>query len=238
MPSIHFQGVTKIYSRQSREFFWRFLLEALGSGKTAPHYALRNATFQFSAGDAVGVVGHNGAGKTTLLNLVARLTVPEEGVVRVEGRVAAMMELGSGFHPDLTGTENLRINAALHGLSARQTEEAFAAIIEFSELGDFIHEPLRTYSQGMILRLAFSVTVSTRPDILLIDELLAVGDEGFQRKCFARLRQLRDAGTILLCVSHYPDVLREVCHTAMWLDQGRIVQVGPLDQVVASYRSG
>lgn len=239
MPRIELSGVSKFYAKQSREFFWRVLLEALGGKKPAAHQALRDCSLKLSTGDALGIVGHNGAGKTTLLNLVAGLTVPEEGAVQVEGRVAAMMELGSGFHPDLTGLENLRINAAIQGLSKGETESLTPAIIEFSEIGEFIAEPLRTYSQGMILRLAFSVSVHANPDILLIDELLAVGDQDFQEKCFAKLEEMKREGKILVCVSHFPEVLGRICNLGLWLDHGRTVRLGPVKAVLEAYqRSG
>jgi ABC-type polysaccharide/polyol phosphate transport system ATPase subunit len=235
MPLIEFEGVSKIYSRQSREFVWRFLLEALGGKKGAPHYALRDVTLRVEGGAAVGVVGHNGAGKSTLLNLVAGLTVPEEGTVRVEGRVCAMMELGSGFHPDLTAAENVRINAALLGMTRQQVEERFERIVEFAGMREFIGEPLRTFSQGMVLRLAFSVVAHAEPDILLIDEVLVVGDQDFQEKCYAFFREMKQAGKILLCVSHAPEVLSRICDEGIWLERGELKMRGALEEVLERY---
>ena len=238
MPSIHFDGVSKTYSRQSREFVWRFLLEALGGRKKAPYYALRDISVRIDAGQAVGIVGHNGAGKSTLLNLVARLTVPEQGQVAVNGRVCAMMEMGSGFHPDLTGAENAEINAALLGLSKSEVKKQFNNIVEFAGIADFIHEPLRTYSQGMVLRLAFAVVAHADPDILLIDEVLVVGDREFQDKCFAFFRDLKRRGKILLCVSHSADLLEKVCDYALWLDHGELKTQGLLAEVMEAYANG
>lgn len=235
MPFIRFDRVSKTYSRQSREFMWRFLLEAFGGRKQVPYYALRNVSFSVEPGEVVGVIGHNGAGKSTLLNLVAGLTVPEEGKVEVEGRVCAMMELGSGFHPDLTGAENVEINAALLGMSRAKVKEQFDSIVEFAGLADFIKEPLRTYSQGMVLRLAFSVVAHADPDILLIDEVLVVGDQEFQEKCFGFFRDLKRRGKILLCVSHSPEVLRRICDVGLWLDHGELRMHGRLDEMLDQY---
>ena len=203
-----------------------------------PIHALRDVSFELRDGESLVIVGHNGAGKSTLLNLVAELTTPEEGKVNVEGRITALLELGSGFHPDLTGIENLRLNASLLGLSRKETEAVFDRIVEFSELGDFITEPLRTYSQGMILRLAFSVAVHVKPDILLVDEILAVGDQDFQKKCIDRIFQLKRQGKILLCVSHATDIVNQLCDKALWIEAGRVVKQGPVEPVLAAYRSG
>jgi len=238
MPRVRFHHVTKVYRRQSRQFFWRFLVETLGGRRADPIYALRDVCFEVGAGQALAVIGRNGAGKSTLLSLVAGLTTPESGSVEVDGRVLALLELGSGFHPDLTGAENLRVNAALCGLTRRETEERFDEIVEFAELADFIHEPLRTYSQGMILRLAFSVAIHADADILLLDEMIAVGDADFQRKSFRRIREMKQQGRTLLCVSHVPEILKELCEEAIWLDSGRIVLRGPAEEVIDAYVTG
>ena len=238
MPLIRFDRVTKTYSRQSRQFLWRFLLEAFGRKRAEPIQALRDVSFEVTEGRSLAVIGRNGAGKSTLLSLVAGLTAPEAGTVEVEGRVMALLELGSGFHPDLTGAENLRINAALSGLSRQETEERFQRIVEFGELGEFIQEPLRTYSQGMILRLAFSVAIHVDADILLLDEVLVVGDLEFQRKSLRRIVELKRQGKILLCVAHTPEMLKELCEEALWLDSGRAILQGPAEEVIDAYQSG
>ena len=235
MPRIECREMTKIYSRQSREFFYRFLLEALGQRKVAPLYALREVSFRIDDGESVGIIGHNGAGKTTLLNLIAGLTVPEEGEIRVNGRISALMELGSGFHPDLTGEENLVINGALLGLTKQQVRDGAAGITGFSGLGDFIKEPLRTYSQGMVLRLAFSVIVHADPDILLIDEMLAVGDQEFQDKCREHLQRMRQAGKVIVCTSHSAAEMTRLCDRGLWLDHGRLMADGPIQDVLERY---
>jgi lipopolysaccharide transport system ATP-binding protein len=166
--------------------------------------------------------------------LVAGISKADEGVVTVNGQVAALLELGSGFHPSLTGRENVRLNAALLGLSRRQTTEAFERIVDFSGIRDFIDEPLRTYSTGMMMRLAFSVAVNRDPEILLVDEVLAVGDAAFQAKCIEKIREFRDAGKTLLCVSH-SSMIRQLCDRAIWLDHGELILSGPVDDVLEAY---
>jgi ABC-type polysaccharide/polyol phosphate transport system ATPase subunit len=237
MAHVAFQNVSKIYTKQSRQFFFSYFLEVLGRKRKPQElfYALRDVSFEVGRGDTLGIVGHNGAGKSTLLSLVAGLTVPEEGSVSVSGRVMAMLELGSGFHPDLTGMENLRMNAALCGLTKEETLAASERILEFSELGDFIHEPIRTYSQGMVLRLAFSIAVHVEPDILLLDEILAVGDKDFQKKCLKRVMELRDSGTILLIVSHIPTLLQEFCKKGLWIEKGGVIMQGEASEVFNAY---
>ena len=235
MPYVEFHGVSKIYSRQSREFFWSFLVEAFGAKKAVPLYALRDVDFRAESGEAVAVVGRNGAGKTTLLSLVAGLTVPEAGRVRVEGRVSPLLELGAGYHPDLTGRENVIINAALLGLGRADTERCRERIVDFAGLRGSIDEPLRTYSQGMIMRLAFAVAVHVAPDIVLVDEVLAVGDAPFQSKCVERLKEMKRQGAILLCVSHVNPLLREICDRAIWLEGGSLKRQGTVEEVLLEY---
>jgi len=200
-------------------------------------HALREVSFSIHPGESMAVIGHNGAGKSTLLNLTTKLCRPDRGSIEVNGRVAALLELGAGFHPDLTGAENLRINAALMGFSRRNIREKFAEIVAFSELEDFIDEPLRTYSTGMMMRLAFSVAVSVDPDILIIDEVLGVGDMSFQAKCLERIMQFRNAGKTMLCVSHSNETLMGLCDQAMWLDHGRLMECGPINHVVEAYKN-
>ena len=187
---------------------------------------MRNVSFRLEEGESLAIVGSNGAGKSTLLGLAAGLTLPDEGSVVVNGRIAALLELGSGFHPDLTGAENLVLNAALLGLSKRKTNELFDRIVEFSGIGEFIDDPLRTYSSGMVMRLAFSIAIQCEPDILLIDEVLAVGDASFQEKCREALVAFRRAGKSMLFVSHSPAPVREMCDRAIWIDHGAVMMDG------------
>ncbi|MCC7342986.1 MAG: ABC transporter ATP-binding protein [Bryobacterales bacterium] len=234
---IAFEGVSKRFQRHGGQSLLRhFAGRVFGSGDAEPFYALRDVSFSLSRGESLAVIGRNGAGKSTLLSLVAGLCQPEQGKVTVRGTVGALLELGTGFHPDLTGRENLHLNAALVGFSRRETLDAEPAIIEFAELADFIDEPIRTYSQGMTMRLAFSIAVHSRPDILMVDEVLAVGDARFQARCRERIFALRDAGCTFLFVSHAPRDVTEFCRRAILLEGGRVMADGAADDVLGEYQ--
>jgi lipopolysaccharide transport system ATP-binding protein len=236
MSVIHFQGVSKSFSRHAGRMLLRDRVTHWLSGHhTERFYALKNVSFEVEAGEGLAVVGPNGAGKSTLLGLVAGLSKPDAGCVEVNGKVAALLELGSGFHPDLTGEENVRVNASLIGLSRRRTSELYDEIVDFAGIGDFINEPLRTYSSGMIMRLAFSVAINMDPEVLLVDEVLAVGDTAFQEKCFERVRQVRHTGKTLMCVSHSTAMVREMCDRAIWLDHGEMMMAGRIGEVIEAY---
>lgn len=236
MALIEFHNVSKIFQLHGGQMLVReHLAHFLRGTKQQRFHALKHVSFQVQPGESLAVIGANGAGKSTLLSLVAGLAKPDEGTVKVNGSVAAMLELGSGFHPDLTGAENVRLNALLLGLSRKKTEELFDEIVEFSGIGDFISEPLRTYSSGMMMRLAFAVAINVNPSILLIDEVLAVGDAAFRAKCMERIHQFRRAGKTLLCVSHMPAMLQELCDQAIWLDHGEVVMTGTLPEVLETY---
>jgi ABC-type polysaccharide/polyol phosphate transport system ATPase subunit len=236
MPLVEFRAVSKSFARHTGRMLLRDrLAHWLKGGHRDRFYALKNISFAVEAGEGLAVIGSNGAGKSTLLGLVAGLAQPDEGTVEVNGRIAALLELGSGFHPDLTGAENIRVNAALMGLTRRRVAELFDEIVEFSGIGEFIGEPLRTYSSGMVMRLAFSVAINMDPEILLVDEVLAVGDAAFQEKCFGRLHRFRNAGKTLLCVSHSAAMVREMCHRAIWLDHGELMMSGRVKDVIEAY---
>jgi ABC-type polysaccharide/polyol phosphate transport system ATPase subunit len=236
MPVIEFRNVSKAFTRVHGRVLMRNHLARLFRPQPVDRfYALKHVSFQVDHGESLAVIGPNGAGKSTLLSMVAGLCPPDAGTVEVNGRIAALLELGSGFHPDLTGVENVRMNASLMGLSRKRTAELLDEIVEFSGIGDFIDEPLRTYSSGMVVRLAFSVAVNTDPEILLIDEVLAVGDQAFQAKCSEKIHDFRRRGKTLLCVSHAPGMLQTLCDRAIWLDHGELVLNGPLSEVAAAY---
>lgn len=236
MHTVEFDRVHKIYQRhKGPKFLRQHLKDWFRRDPAQEFHALKDVSFSVAEGESLAIIGSNGAGKSTLLSLVAGLSPPEMGVVRVRGRLAALLDLGSGFHPDLTGRENVRMNASLLGFSRRKTRELFDQIVEFAGMREFIDEPLRTYSSGMIVRLAFSVAVNVDPDILLIDEVLAVGDQAFQEKSFERVCALRRAGKSLLCVSHSPGMLKQLCDRAIWLDRGEVVLQGPIDEVLDAY---
>jgi len=236
MFTVEFDRVHKIYRRHSGPKFLRQHLKDRFRPKLENGFhALKDVSFRVAEGESLAIVGSNGAGKSTLLSLVAGLAPPDEGEVRVNGKVVAMLELGSGFHPDLTGRENLDLNASLLGFSRKSTKALSNEIVNFSGIRDFIDEPLRTYSSGMVMRLAFSVAVHVDPEILLIDEVLAVGDQAFQEKCFERVCELKRNGKSLLCVSHSPAMLRQLCDRAIWLDHGEVVLQGDIHQVLDAY---
>jgi ABC-type polysaccharide/polyol phosphate transport system ATPase subunit len=233
--SIVLDGVSKTFHRHTGKLLLRKHLAAVfRRQRTEPFYALRNVSFRIAPGESVALIGSNGAGKSTLLSIIAGVAVPDAGKAWVDGHVGALLQLGAGFHPDLTGVENLRLNASLLGMSAKRTDELFDSIVEFAEIGDFIGEPLRTYSSGMMMRLAFAVAVYTDPDILLVDEILAVGDHAFQAKCRAKIEDLRASGKTLLCVSHGSVV--KLCERAIWLNHGEVVMDGPAAEVSDAYQ--
>jgi lipopolysaccharide transport system ATP-binding protein len=236
-PVIEFSGVWKDFPKHTGRLLLRAYLKNLFTPQSKPEafHALKNVSFRIDHGESLAVVGSNGAGKSTLLSLVAGLAPPDRGGVNVNGRLAALLELGSGFHPDLTGAENVRLNAALLGINRSRFTQIFSDIVDFAELADFIHEPLRTYSTGMMMRLAFSVAVNVDPDILLIDEVLAVGDQAFQTKCFERMLDFRSRGKTILCVSHATGMLQHLCDRAIWLDHGELMLDGPLADVADAY---
>jgi ABC-type polysaccharide/polyol phosphate transport system ATPase subunit len=229
--------VSKIFKRHTGQRLLRQHLSSwLRRDRAETFYALKDVTFSIPHGTSLGICGSNGAGKSTLLNLMTGLGRPEEGRIEVNGRVAALLELGSGFHPDLTGAENLRLNAALLGFNQKQTRALFDSIVEFSGIGEFIDEPLRTFSSGMILRLAFSIAMSVEPDLLIVDEILAVGDQAFQEKCHQRVQQLRRRGTTFVCVSHSTKMLLDLCDVGIWLDHGEVVLQGSMSEVIGAYQ--
>ena len=236
MALIEFERVSKIFAHTGGAKLLRsHLLDRFKRQKGDIFYALNDVSFRLNQGESMAVIGRNGAGKSTLLGITAGLCKPSAGSVTVRGRVAALLELGSGFHTDLTGLENVRLNASLLGLSRSRMGEVLESIIDFSEIRDFILDPVRTYSSGMVMRLAFAVAVHVDPDILIIDEVLGVGDQRFQVKCFDRIRQFKQAGKTLLFVSHGGETVRQLCDRAIWLDHGKMVRDGPPGQVLDAY---
>lgn len=198
-------------------------------------WALRHLTFSIPHGHMVGVIGPNGAGKSTLLQLIGGVGRLDEGHIETCGQVGALLDLGAGFHPDLTGRENIFISAVIAGLTRREVRDRFDSIVDFSELEHFIDSPLRTYSSGMKMRLAFSVAAHVRPEILLIDEVLSVGDLSFQKKSFERITDFKARGCTIILVTHDHEVVREICDEVIWINSGRMIQHGPPDQVVDQY---
>src|ERR671918_3002995 len=195
-------------------------------------WALHDVSFDVREGTTFGLIGHNGSGKTTLLKCIAGILRPTSGTIRQRGRLAALLELGAGFHPDLTGRENVYLNASFLGLSRRDTDRIFDDVVAFAELEEFVDNQVKFYSSGMLVRLGFAVAVHVDPEVLLIDEVLAVGDESFQRRCIDRVRRFQEEGRTIVLVSHALDVVRVVCDEAVMLEHGRVHAIGTPDDVV------
>lgn len=237
--AISFDKVSKCYLiRKQQGYIVRDIANklVLKRSRTEEFWALREVSFTVEAGDSVAFIGGNGAGKSTLLRLIAGTLFPTTGHIRVRGRIGALLELGSGFHPDLSGRENIFLNASLLGMQRKEIEAYYEGIVAFSELGDFIDAPLRTYSSGMQVRLGFSVAIHIKPEIMIVDEALAVGDRNFQAKCKERISHLRESDITFLFVSHNPDMVKSTCRKAIWLDHGRIRAAGPVDDVLSQYQ--
>lgn len=196
---------------------------------------LNDISFNVKKGEAVGLIGHNGCGKSTILKLLTKIMYPDSGTIEMNGRVSSLLELGAGFHPDMSGRENIYINASILGLTRREIDSRAADIISFSELEDFIDNPVRTYSSGMYMRLAFSVAINVDAEILLIDEILAVGDAGFQAKCFNRLKEIKAGGTTIIIVSHSLGQIEQICDKTIWIHEGKIKKCGTPREVHPFY---
>jgi len=234
--SLRFDGVTKSFPHRAGQALLRDRLNDLFFPSRRPRFeALKSISFALRPGESLGIVGANGAGKSTLLNMATGLLEPDSGRIEVHGRVAAILELGAGFHYDLTGAENLRINAALLGLTRAQVDQRTDEIIDFAGVREFINEPMRTYSSGMTLRLAFSVAVSANADILLIDEIIGVGDQAFQERIVQKIGDSRRAGKTILLATHAPDLMTSLCERALWLERGQAVLLSDARQVVQAY---
>ena len=199
-------------------------------------WALRDVNLRVLPGDSVGIIGPNGAGKSTLFKLIAGILSPTEGSVQTRGLVAPMIELGVGFHPELTGRENVFLNTSFYGITRAETETLMKAILEFSELGEFLDTPLKNYSTGMVMRLAFAVCVNTAPDVLLVDEILAVGDQRFQSKCLERMESFRDEGRTFILITHSLGQVVRMCNRAVLVWHGRVLADGPAEETVARYQ--
>ncbi|MDP1541290.1 MAG: ABC transporter ATP-binding protein [Moraxellaceae bacterium] len=200
--------------------------------------ALKNVNLEIKRGETFGIIGRNGAGKSTLLKVISRVLIPTEGRIQIRGLVSPLLELGAGFHPELTGRENVFLNGTLLGHSREEIKDRLDAIVEFAELGNFIEAPIRTYSTGMVARLGFAVATAWKPDILILDEVLSVGDEAFQQKCKAKINEFRSGEVTTILVTHAMQTMQSLCTRAVWLDQGQIRTTGKVQDVISAYRSG
>jgi lipopolysaccharide transport system ATP-binding protein len=235
-PAISVENLSKCYEIYDKPH--KRLLQMLFRGKRKyfnEFWALKSASFEVRTGETVGIIGSNGSGKSTLLQMLCGTLNPSSGEINVRGRIAALLELGAGFNPEFTGKENVYLNAAILGLSLDEINERYADIEAFAEIGDFINQPVKTYSSGMYVRLAFSVAVHTDPSILVVDEALSVGDARFQAKCLDRIKQMKDSGVSILFVSHDVAAVRTLCDRALWLDKGVVRAIGDVFPVTAQY---
>jgi ABC-type polysaccharide/polyol phosphate transport system ATPase subunit len=240
-PAIELLNVSKVYRRYGgRQFstlksalLQRSILRDLQPSETFP--ALNDVSFSVPKGATYGVMGRNGSGKSTALKLVAGITKPTSGTVRVEGRISALIELGAGFHPEISGRENVFINGIMLGLTKREIQERFDEIVDFAELSEFIDAPVKTYSSGMYMRLGFAVAINVNPDVLLVDEVLAVGDEGFTHKCLDKFAEFKRSNRTILLVTHSLNLIERFCDEALWLDGGRAMSHGDPKRVVGAY---
>jgi len=242
MNAIEVRNVSKVYRRYSRRRQFATLKSALLSGSLISDLkadetfqALNDVSFSVPPGRTYGIIGPNGSGKSTMLKLVAGITRPTSGTVTVNGRISALIELGAGFHPEISGRENVFINGIMLGLSKKEIQKRFDEIVEFAELKDFIDAPVKTYSSGMYMRLGFAVAIHVDPDVLLVDEVLAVGDEGFTHKCLDKFAEFRRRGRTILLVTHSLGLVERFCDDALWLDKGQVKGTGDPRRVVGAY---
>lgn len=218
----------KPFTLKERLLFWK-------NTKVGYHDVLKNISLEIKKGETVALIGVNGSGKSTLLKLMTKIIYPTSGSITTNGKLTSLLELGAGFHPDFTGRENIYFNASIFGLTAKEIDNRIQDIIDFSELGEFIEAPVRTYSSGMYMRLAFSVAINVDADILLIDEILAVGDQHFQDKCFAKLEELKNSNKTIVIVSHSLDSVKKLCNRAIWVYNGEIRKDGKTEEVIDEY---
>ncbi len=239
MIDLSIEHVSKRYRIRNPDSAGDSPLKRLAGRFFAPRrdfWALRDVSIAVASGETLGIIGHNGAGKSTLMKLLSGITAPTEGEIRVRGRLAALIELGSGFHPELTGRENVFLSAAVLGMRRREIAAKFNSIVDFAGIGDFIDVPVKWYSSGMYVRLGFAIAAHVAVDILLVDEVLAVGDAEFQAKCFARIGELKRAGTTIAMITHDLGAIERLASRAVLLDHGVVKRIGPVVEVVSAYK--
>ncbi len=240
-PVVRFENVSKrfVFTPETPQSVLETMIALFsrrsGARRNRDLWALHDVSFKVLPGQALGIIGRNGSGKSTLLKLITRILRPNSGRMMINGRISALLELGAGFHQDLTGRENIFLNAAVLGLSKEEIHGRYQAIVDFSELGDFINMPVKHYSSGMYMRLGFSVAIHVNPEILIVDEILAVGDQPFQTKCIDRIYEMKSQGTTIIMVSHNLGVMRKLCTQLIWLDKGIVRAAGPTEEIASHY---
>ena len=234
--AVQIENLTKIYHIYSTPLDrMKEALHPFHKRYSTDFYALQGVSMTIRKGETLGIIGKNGAGKSTLLKAIAGVLMPTEGTIRVHGRIASLLELGAGFNPEMTGFENIYLNGTIMGYTREEMDKRVPNIVEFADIGDFLYQPVKTYSSGMFARLAFAVNSNVSPDILIVDEALAVGDVFFQNKCFRKLEQLRSRGTTVLFVSHDIGSVKQLCTHVLWLEKGRVVMDGAPEEVCSRY---
>jgi lipopolysaccharide transport system ATP-binding protein len=236
MSAISIKNVSKVYKLYDKPV--DRLKESINPFRKTYHkefYALNNISFEIKHGETVGIIGKNGSGKSTLLKMITGVLTPSKGTIEVNGKIAALLELGAGFNPEFTGVENIYLNGTIMGFSREEIDKKIDDILEFADIGDFVYQPVKMYSSGMFARLAFAVAINVEPDILIVDEALAVGDVKFQTKCFNRFKELKEKGTTILFVSHDVFAVRNFCDKAVWINEGTLKKIGDTVQVTAEY---
>jgi len=232
------ENLSKEYSLSKQKTFKEFLPALfLGKETRIKFFALSHLNFEIKKGESLGILGKNGSGKSTLLKIIAGVTKPTDGRITITGKIAPLIELGAGFHPELTGRENVYLNGSILGIKKKTIDKLYQSIVDFSELWDFMDQPVKFYSSGMYMRLAFSVAVAQQPEILLVDEILAVGDIRFQEKCLGRIREFQSKGTTLVLVTHSPDQILQYCQKVLILDKGQQIFFGTASQGVEKYKT-
>jgi len=234
--AIKAENISKIYRLQKHRTFKEFIPALLGRQETLIKFnALSHINIEIKKGESLGILGRNGSGKSTLLKIIAGVTKPSDGRITVNGRIAPLIELGAGFHPELTGRENVYLNGSILGIRKKQMDRLYDEIVSFSELKEFMDQPIKYYSSGMYTRLAFSVAVAETPDILLVDEILAVGDIKFQQKCLKRMEEFRRSGSTMVMVSHGPEQLEKYCDKGLLLNEGKQLFFGDIKETTKKY---
>ena len=236
MIAIKAENISKLYSLQKQRTFKEFIPALLGGAETKVRFhALSHLNFEIEKGESIGILGKNGSGKSTLLKVIAGVTKPSDGRITVNGRVAPLIELGAGFHPELTGRENVYLNGSILGIKHKDMEKLYPEIVRFAELEKFMDQPIKFYSSGMYMRLAFAVAVAETPDILLVDEILAVGDTRFQKKCLNRMKEFKEKGSTMVMVSHSVEQVRSHCTKGLVLQAGKQIFFGEIDEAIDLY---
>ena len=235
---IKFSNVSKKFKRGRKLLLKEALVDIFKPGVTEEFWALKNISFQVPRGETLGIIGPNGSGKSTILKLIAGVMVPNGGSIDVNGEIAPLIEIGAGFHPELTGRENIYLNGSILGLKKEEINNRFDEIVSFAELAEFIDTPVKHYSSGMYVRLGFSIAINTKPDILLVDEILSVGDESFRKRCMMRMKDFQKGGTTIVFVSHNLDTVRSFCSRVIHIEQGNIESIGDPSDVIGVYVAG